>query len=303
MKTFLRVIFTKILYRIPLKLLLVLLAIIAVFVASFSHAVDIPTASWYNNWGNDYVFDNQMYMYRSDVISTSTSSTEYNVVLDSDDFWFVCIKWNWNVTTQISFNNSDWYQIGTTSEYCFTTKKFYLKRTTSSSSSNNVSYSIFITKDSPLLTEYQYTSLECQTEYNLIPISSVDQNYCTTNNLCPACSTCPTCPVWSWGVSSLYINNILHVGAPIINMTIPEEIDWDYDYTMWGNNMNIDVVWYNVDYDAVQDIIDIQSYTPTSEEFQYVIWLLAPYTKIIILFVFLFIIWAWIKKPFKSKKL
>lgn len=147
-----------------------------------------------------------------------------------------------------------------------------------------------------------YTSLECQTVYNLIPIESVDQNYCESNNLCPS-QECPVVPVYTWDISNLYINNVLHLWAPNIIMNIPDEIDWDYAYTAWWQNMNIDVVGYNVDYEKIDSIVAFQNYKPSSEDFQKIIWLLAPYTKIIVFFVFLFIIWAWIKKPFKSKKL
>lgn len=146
----------------------------------------------------------------------------------------------------------------------------------------------------------EYTSLQCQTEYNLIPISSVDQNYCTSNNLCPSC---PSCPAGSGWVSTLYINNILHVWAPNMYMTIPEEIWRDYEYTQWGTNMLIDVEGYNVDYEKMQSVIDQQNYKPTQEDFQNLILILWPYSQIILFFVFLFLIWAWIKKPFKSKKI
>lgn len=143
-----------------------------------------------------------------------------------------------------------------------------------------------------------YTSLECQTEYSLIPVSSVDQNYCTTNNLCPSCPSCPDTPVWSWGISNVYINNILHVGAPNIIMNIPEEIDWDYEYTQWWNNMNIDVVWYNQDTEYIEWLIDVQNYKPTSDDFSNTFWLFSSYWWLLIATLFVILIFYFIKKLF-----
>ena len=146
-----------------------------------------------------------------------------------------------------------------------------------------------------------YTSQQCQTAYSLIPISSVDSSYCTSNNLCPSWWTPSDCPnVW---VSNLFINDIFHPGAFNIIMNIPEEISRDYAYTNSWYNFNLDIEGYNVDYEKMQSVIDNQSYIPTEEDFQNIIAILTPYTKIIVFFVFLFIVWAWIKKPFKSKKL
>lgn len=131
------------------------------------------------------------------------------------------------------------------------------------------------------------TELECMTDYSLVPVDSV----------------------YSWGVdswdnisrSALYIDEIQHESAPVINITIPEEIDWDYTWNeewfyIWIN-------WYNVDTEYIDSIIRTQNYKPTSEDFTNLVWTLAPYSKILIFCVFLFIIWAWIKKPFKSKKI
>lgn len=145
-----------------------------------------------------------------------------------------------------------------------------------------------------------YTSLECQTEYSLIPISTVDENYCVDNLLCPS-SDCSVCP-WSWdNWSALYINDIQHLGKPIINITFPDYLDWDYTST-W-DIFNLDIVWYPVDTEYIDWIIRTQNYKPTSEDFTQLVWMLAPYSKYLLFLLFIFIIWAWIKKPFKSKKL
>lgn len=141
-----------------------------------------------------------------------------------------------------------------------------------------------------------YTSLECQTEYNLIPISSVDSAYCENNNLCPVY----TGEISTW-YSTLFINDIRHESMPFIYVNIPEEFNWDY--STWINDFTIDIEWYNVDTEYIDWIIRTQNYKPSSEDFTNLVWLLAPYTKYLVFLLFVFVVWAWIKKPFKSKKL
>ena len=142
----------------------------------------------------------------------------------------------------------------------------------------------------------QYTSLQCQTEYSLIPISSVDSNYCTSNNLCPSSSPSDCPNVW---VSNIWINDLFHPWAFNIIMNIPEEIDWDYAYTNSWQNMNIDVVWYNVDYDYINDVVDTQNYKPSSSDLSsivsQIIPLFVPWLCIILLLYFIF---RFIKKIF-----
>lgn len=300
MKTFFNVLYRRILYKIPLKFLLILLAICAIFIASFSSADNIiyNSSSILNafsvaNWSSTHNFTIPA---KSTVCFFTTVNTITCAFWNNNSMWWwelACITNNNNASTTVNFacTNTDWNSY-----------MYY-------SSTYNIA-DICPAK----------TSLECQTEYNLIPISSVDENYCTSNNLCPAQYTesqCKSvyglideseCTWWSWWwswwlLTELYINNILHVWAPTILMNIPEEIDWDYAYTQWWNIMNIDVFGYNVDYEKMQSVIDTQSYIPTEDDFNNIIAILTPYTKIIVFFVFLFIVWAWIKKPFKSKKL
>lgn len=144
------------------------------------------------------------------------------------------------------------------------------------------------------------SSLDCQVEYWLIPVSDIDQNYCVSNWLCSS-SECPDIS-WSWdNWSALYINDIQHLGKPIINIAFPDYLDWDYTTT--DNEFNLDIVWYPVDTEYIDWIIRTQNYKPTSEDFTQLVWMLAPYSKYLLFLLFIFIIWAWIKKPFKSKKL
>ena len=289
MKTFLNVLYRRILYRIPLKFLLILLAVCAVFIASFSSAVNLPSSNFpWNSWDWDF------YRIQSDTVSVSTTSQQFNITTNSDDYLFSCFRRESSVDIKISLDNSNRTTLWFSSQICTTAKTFYIK----SSGSSSAVYSLYFTKSDSIFDWLKMTSLECQTEYNLIPISSVDENYCTTNNLCPS-SECPVCPVWTWWVSSVYINDILHVGSPFIYMNIPEEIDWDYAYTQWWTNMNIDIVWYNQDPDKINGIITIQNYKPNSQDFTSLVSnaipLFVPWLCIILLLYFIF---RFIKKIF-----
>lgn len=296
MKTFINVLYRRILYRIPLKFLLLLLAIFWLLFASFSSADNVAT------------------LLDTTAISQTNIDTNWKTLVDFGSNWdayTVCFNYDWYVGSLQTWIGSivdyePWTNFTYWSDWDWKYVCFYKSaldrylNIKSRSTTTVVYWDYFILNDLLATTLPVYTSLECQQAYSLIPISSVDQNYCITNNLCPSC---PSCPSWWSGRSNVYINDILHVWAPNIVMNIAEEIDWDYEYTAWWNNMNIDVVWYNVDYEKIGEIIDNQNYKPSSEDFKNILWILAPYTKIIVFFVFLFLVWAWIKKPFKSKKL
>lgn len=288
MKTFINVLYRKILYKIPLKFLLLILVIVWVLYYNFSSAVETYDTisagdiSLNGNATQTFLSADEMY-YKDTFCMMNNGSTNCNFTAT---YWWKSVTINQyrmvGCLIDIEISSSVWVSIH--------------------NNSNSRCEARFISVNSKDWWP-DYTSLQCQTEYNLIPISSVDQNYCTTNNLCPS-QDCPVCPPswWSW-YSNVYINDILHIWAPNIIMNIAEEIDRDYAYTASWYNMNIDVVWYNVDYDKIDSIVENQSYKPSSEDFVNILWILAPYTKIIVFFVFLFLVWAWIKKPFKSKKL
>ena len=164
----------------------------------------------------------------------------------------------------------------------------------------------------------QYTSEECQTEYWLVSswvlnecISDLDNcqssitwynnsltscsnnlNNCTTNlNNCLVAN----CGEVQW--SALYINQIQHVSAPIINIDIPEE--YNRTYTWDENSFDLTVEWYNVDYEYIDNIITTQKTTPNSVDFNNIVSglipLLIPWLAIILLLWFIF---RFIKKIF-----
>lgn len=142
----------------------------------------------------------------------------------------------------------------------------------------------------------KYTSLECQFEYNLIPIEEVNQAYCESNNLCPVWWTPSDCPnVW---VSNLFINDIFHPWAFNVIMNIPSEIEWDYAYTNSWNNINIDVVWYNQDEEYIQSWIDTNNYKPTSSDFTNIFSNFSQFWGLLIATLFVILVFYFIKKMF-----
>ena len=283
MRQLLNVIYRKILYRIPLKFLLILLAVVAVFVASVkADTIENVWVVWMMGMNSNQTYE--FWKWNSNVINMTNptfcmlnrNSCDYTATENwvsyrlNENSKFTCIE-------NVVVSNSKWVSVhNNKSSYCEWVYMFF-------------DWDTF---------DIEMSSLDCQTQYNLIPISSVDQNYCTTNNLCPS-SSCPVCPVGSWWVSSLYINDILHVGAPFIYMTIPQEIGWDYEYTQWWTNMLIDVEWYNVDYDKIEDIVNTQSYTPDEYDLNSIITNVIPlFVPGLVIILFIYFIFRLIKKIF-----
>lgn len=137
---------------------------------------------------------------------------------------------------------------------------------------------------------HQLTSEECQNEYDLIPSSDVDTDYCVENDLCPVST-------WSASWSELVINNIVHEWRPLINLSIPDYIT--RDYTVDENQYDI-YVWSWYDQDYIDSILAINSYRPDSQDFTqiFVSWLtlIFPYIFVALLIVFM---WKLLKRIFK----
>lgn len=198
---------------------------------------------------------------------------------------------NWTLTTISSYNsNTFWYTdyIVVLTWWWYSVWSPFINR-------------IAVNKTCPTCPS-QYTSLECQSEYSLIPISSVDSNYCENNNLCSS-SWWGECESWTWDSnwSALYINDIQHLWKPIISIDIPEEIDRDYLST--DSQFNVDIIGYNVDYEKINTLVDLQSYKPSSDDFTKLISDNLPLIlKYLVIVLFLFFVYKGIKKPFSSKK-
>lgn len=270
------------------KLLISLLLICGVVLPSFSSAVNLPQSNW--AWNRT---DWDLFFIHSDTVSVSTNSQQYNVSVN--DFVFVCVRREWSIWIQMSLDNSNWIEIWFSSQVCTTSESFYLK----SNWSTSAIYWLYFTKDIPLFDGLKMSSLQCQTEYNLIPISSVDSNYCTTNNLCPS-SDCPEYPdnpnLWT---SNIYINDVFHPGAFNVIVNIPDEIDWDYAYTSSWSNFNLDVVGYNQDQEMIQWWIDTNNYKPTSEDFTNIFTNFSNFWWLLIGALFVILVFYFIKKLFR----
>jgi len=203
-------------------------------------------------------------------------------------------NWQYYSTNQVSLLCASWWRryfamASTSANNKFTIWEFWIVSPDQLLYLINSRYD-FIECDSYLST--------CQSDLNSC---NSDLNTCENDLInCGEWNT-PSCESWDIQWSSLYINDIQHLWASVIDITIPEEISWDY--VNENDEFILDVNWYNQDSEYIDNIIRLQNYKPTSEDFTELIWTLAPYSKILIFCVFIFIIWAWLKKPFKSKKL
>lgn len=113
------------------------------------------------------------------------------------------------------------------------------------------------------------------------------------------------CPIYtwneesSWNWSALYINDIQHIWAPLINITIPEEFDWDYIYTWNWDEFDLDIKWYNVDTAYIDWIITTQKTLPNNTDFSNIISGLIPlFIPWLVIIACLYFIFRFIKKVF-----
>jgi len=325
MKTFLNLLYRRILYKIPLKFLLLVLVLILCFI-SFSEAsqlfaynkqmsknIDIP----------DYVI--AWTTFYTDIVDIDKSNFTWKVkfLVQSPyncSAWTLYVKGNsLNSSSYMrySMNYINYGALCVSDEISLdwlNSLKFFYWTTQKNSSANYVQF-VIVDSDSfdlsvkPLSTWF-YASVitpsdcfSCPSTWDILSWyileSSIDSVYCENNNLCPVYTwDCENSSGVNW--SSLYINNIQHLWWPNIYITIPEEIGRDYNYNDY-DDMFINVSGYNVDYDKITWIIDVQNYKPSQEDFNNVIWILADYMPIIVIFLWLLFIYKMIRKPFKSK--
>lgn len=137
--------------------------------------------------------------------------------------------------------------------------------------------------------DFPKNSLQCQIEYNLIPVESVTKNYCEINFDLIDPSTCPITE-WSWAVnwSSLFINGTQYAWNNSINMFIPNYL-WR-NITFNDEETNVEIEWYNVDEEYLNNIIDNEKLQPTNKDFEnMLVWIVnfAPYIFICLIIYFL----------------
>lgn len=230
----------------------------------------------------------------------------------------------------LEFYKSDWTFIATwinsyDTIYCPTTE-WYIKNTSTANLTLNF-YDLSFKNSSQSCPECptcspQYTSEQCQSVYWLVSsgdlsscqssLSSCQSSLSGWNNTLNNCSnnllTCESslssciqsnCPFDTWSVqwSALWINWIQHLWKPIINIDIPDYIQWDYT----TNDDQFDLyVWTGYDVDYINSIIDINSYRPDSTDFTSIfvsgLTLIFPY---IIFTLFIVFLWKILKRIFK----
>ena len=135
-----------------------------------------------------------------------------------------------------------------------------------------------------------YTSLECQTEYNLIPIDDVNANYCNLNFWMIDPRDCPTTE-WTWAISwtPRFINDEQYPWTNLLNINIPEDIAHSVIYNEEETIVNVE--WYNADENYINWILQKEKLTPTNEDIEEMItWFMInyfPYLALAIVFLYL----------------
>jgi hypothetical protein len=120
--------------------------------------------------------------------------------------------------------------------------------------------------------------LQCMTDYSLVPVDSI---------------TCDT----GTNRSSIYINDIQHVWAETINITIPEEIERDY-YTGDEDQLEINIIGYWYDQDKMQQMVNTQYYKPTAEEMSWLMEKVADFLPLVAIALLITRIRRVVKKVF-----
>lgn len=239
--------------------------------------------------------------------------------LDNTTYWTYCY--------QISNINKNWYQynypivINSTNNqtqrwnnapiyirpdqenkiFCYYYNQNYINTfiwwSISSSATRNWTYDIKVFKLDTLINEditcqtceEQYTSLECQTEYNLIPITSVTENYCKLNFDLIAPTECPNIWEWTWEINrtARYINNTQYPWTASLKLNIADFLERQTTYN--ENETIIEVLWYDADENYINWIIAKEQLTPTPQDFEtLIVWLqeFIPYIFIAMIIAF-----------------
>lgn len=131
------------------------------------------------------------------------------------------------------------------------------------------------------------------TWFNSVNWNSSNFNFhssCLTWNEC-------TWSIESWNWSALFINDIQHVSAPLINITIPEE--FDRNYTWNDEEFDLSISWYNVDTEYIDWLIRTQTTLPNSTDFNNTVsWLIPLFVPWLVIILLIYFIFRFIKKIF-----
>lgn len=149
--------------------------------------------------------------------------------------------------------------------------------------------------------ESDITQNYCTNKFsNLIDESDITQSYCEVEFGLIDPDNCPS-SWWTGDIlwSSFWVNDRQIEGASNIYLYMPDFLSWDYTYLNSGATLQIDVD-NEGDEDYINDLLTIETYHPSSDEFAVsfvgYLTLLMPY---IIVTLFIVFVWKLIKKIFK----
>lgn len=140
----------------------------------------------------------------------------------------------------------------------------------------------------------------CQSNLNNCQNNSSDCS--DTESLLQSCNIdLQTCLNWelSWNNrSALFINEIQHLGAWIININIPEEFEWNYKYLTGDEieTMTIDIEGYGYDQEKMQKMVNTQFAEMNNEDLANLISKIADFIPLIA------ITWLFIRVRYIIKK-
>ena len=255
---------------------------------SFSNAeqliISFSNVGW-SSWTWQLTFDNNSVY----CIYASYNSSSRYVVVDFQGY-------NWNVTTYnnggpicFSVGNSD--NILNYEFWWWSYSQLFYYKVMSLSSCDYSDYEL----------KSNITQSYCTNKFsNLIPESDITQNYCELEFWLIDPENCPS-SWWTGDIlwSSFWVNDRQIEGASNIYLYMPDFLSWDYTYLNSGATLQIDVD-NEGDEDYINDLLKIETYHPTSDEFAVsfvgYLTLLMPY---IIITLFIVFVWKLIKKIFR----
>lgn len=260
-----------------------------------------------------------------DTVSSWTASISEDWISNFYDFWTspnktVCIKitnlqtsstsrnkfikiwFYWNKTALASDSQEFWFDQAWQTVCLYANKRYFNFNSTIWDVSFDYEFYYLndLYSEKTCILDNWYTQAQCESEYSLIPESSINSEYCEDrfNLIYP--ENCPS-SWWTWDVnwSSFFVNSHQVQGAANVYLRLPEFLNWDYIYIdSWTTlEVNVENMW---DEDYLNNILEVQTYHPSSEDFtQSFTWNLTLLMPYIIICLFVLFIWRLIRWIFK----
>lgn len=148
---------------------------------------------------------------------------------------------------------------------------------------NDVTENYCTNKFSNLISESDITTWYCETEFWLIDPENCPASWWTGDVL------------WS----AFWVNDRQIQGAWNIFLYLPDFLNWDYIYLNSWSTLQVDVT-NEGDTQYIEDILTVQTYHPSSEDFTYSFtWTLTLLMPYIIITLFILFVWRLLRKIFK----